>query len=359
MQGTSALVIDLADGSVVYGHGEDRALRPASVQKLTVAVAVLAAFGPAYRIETELLGDGEQRGGVWVGDLYLKGYGDPSLAGEDLADLARQVRAAGVRMVSGSILGDESFFDARRIAPGWLPRFYIVESPPLSALVVDRARRGGQTSRDPALVAARGLRAALERAGVHVEGPAAVGSAGADAVPLGGVLSEEVSRVLRAMNRGSDNFVAEVLLKGLGARAGTGGTTAGGIEVVEQVLSQLGVPLAGSRLSDGSGLSRNGRLSARSVTALLVAAWNDPELRQNFVNSLAVAGVNGTLEDRLERAPARGRVYAKTGTTRVASSLAGYVGDRYAFAVLMNGRPISWWQARRAQDRFVQLLSAE
>jgi D-alanyl-D-alanine carboxypeptidase/D-alanyl-D-alanine-endopeptidase (penicillin-binding protein 4) len=73
--------------------------------------------------------------------------------------------------------------------------------------------------------------------------------------------------------------------------------------------------------------------------------------------SLPVAGVNGTLHDRLRTPPARGRVLAKTGTTDVASALSGYVSDTYAFAVVQNGNPLSYWWARKAQDRFAQILA--
>ena len=108
---------------------------------------------------------------------------------------------------------------------------------------------------------------------------------------------------------------------------------------------------------DGSGLSRLDRLTADALVGILVAAWQDPVLRRALLGTLAVAGVRGTLERRLERAPAAGRVYAKTGTTSISSALAGYVGGRYAFAVLTNGDPVSSWWARRAQDRFVTVLA--
>jgi D-alanyl-D-alanine carboxypeptidase/D-alanyl-D-alanine-endopeptidase (penicillin-binding protein 4) len=119
------------------------------------------------------------------------------------------------------------------------------------------------------------------------------------------------------------------------------------------------LPLAGVRLADGSGLSRGDRVTGDALVGILVAAWKDPELAGPFVESLAVAGISGTLEDRLTHRPARGRVFAKTGTTDLASSLAGFVGGRYAFAVIMNGHPVPWWSARLAQDRFVELLAAQ
>ena len=97
-------------------------------------------------------------------------------------------------------------------------------------------------------------------------------------------------------------------------------------------------------------------MTAASLVALHHAAWEDPSTRATFTPTLAVAGVSGTLRRRL--VSLRGRVLAKTGTTNAASTLAGYVGGRFAFAVLHNGRPVSTKWARRAQDRFVLVLAS-
>ena len=89
------------------------------------------------------------------------------------------------------------------------------------------------------------------------------------------------------------------------------------------------------------------------------AAWEDPAIKSSFVSALAVAGLSGTLKDRLRTPPARGVVLAKTGTTSIASALSGYVRQRYVFSVLDNGNPVSSWWARRAQDRFATVLAAQ
>ena len=128
---------------------------------------------------------------------------------------------------------------------------------------------------------------------------------------------------------------------------------------MRRVLRDAAIPLAGVRIVDGSGLSPRNRLTAAAVIGILVAAWHDPAIRPAFVQSLPVAGVNGTLEDRMERPPARGAVLAKTGTTSESSALSGYVRSRFAFAVLHNGRPVSHYWARRAQDRFAAVLAAQ
>jgi serine-type D-Ala-D-Ala carboxypeptidase/endopeptidase (penicillin-binding protein 4) len=354
---TGALVLDLDDGSALFGRSADKSLAPASTEKLTVALAALQELGGGFRIETVVLGHGARDGAVWRGSLVLKGFGDPSLHGDDLALLARRVRALGIRAVSGRVLGDESFFDRRRTGPGWKPSYYKVESAPLSALIVDRARLSGRTRDEPARAAAVRFTRALEAAGVDVAGKPALGRAAASAVELAQITSPRLAQLVDHMNTESDNFVAEMLLKQVGARAGAGGTTAAGASVVRRVLAGRGVPLAGVRIADGSGLSRLDRLTARALAALLRSVWRDPNLRGPFVASLAVAGVNGTLEDRMTRGPARGVVRAKTGTTNRASALAGYAGSGYLFAILMNGNPIPYWSARVAQDRFAQILA--
>ena len=349
--------IDLRDGHPVYGRNVAEPLRPASNEKLTVALAALDELGPGFRIETEVLGAGTVANGVWRGDLVLKGYGDPTLSRADLSTLARRVARQGIARVAGDVVADESFFDRRRVAPGWKPSYHREECAPLSALAVDGGLVSGRVAADPALAAARLFRGALTRAGLRIRGEARKGVAPADAVPLVGVLSPRLAPIVRRMNRKSDNFVAEVLLKQLGARELGVGSTAAGARVVTRVLRERGVPLAGVRIVDGSGLSRYDRLTARAVVALLVSAWSDPAIDDAFVLSLPLAGVNGTLEDRLESAPAHARVRAKTGTTARASALSGYVAGDYVFGILMNGTPVPTWSARRAQDRFVQVLA--
>ncbi len=159
------------------------------------------------------------------------------------------------------------------------------------------------------------------------------------------------------MNRESDNFVAEMLLKALGATVRERGSTASGARVVRDALTEAGVPVEGVRVVDGSGLSGHDRLTARALVTLLRTVARDPEIGDDFVTSLPVAGISGTLRNRLEQRPTKGRVIAKTGTTSRAAALAGFVGRRYAFAILQNGSPLSYWSARTAQDRFVTVLA--
>ena len=354
---TAALAVDLRTGSVVFARNESLALVPASNQKLPVAYGALSLLGSGYRFHTEVEGIGALVGNVWHGDLWLRGFGDPTLGRSDLAGLAADIEAWGIRRVDGAVIADESWFDARRVAPGWRPSFYIEESPPLSALVVDRGRYRGKTSGNPALAAASLFRQALEAEGVRIAKRSRTGVLTTVGMPLAQDISEPLAEIVRFMGRESDNFTAEVLVKHLGAIHAGRGSTAAGTRVLRDALEAAGIPLAGVRMADGSGLSNLDRLTASAVVALLEAGLA-PELRDAFLDSLAVAGVDGTLKGRLESRPARGQVIAKTGTTRAASALSGFVRDRYVFAIIQNGRPISTYWARIAQDRFATVLAA-
>jgi D-alanyl-D-alanine carboxypeptidase/D-alanyl-D-alanine-endopeptidase (penicillin-binding protein 4) len=355
---TGAIAFDLTTGTAVFERNPGLSLAPASNEKLAVTYAALEILGPDYRIETDVLGQGELVGATWRGALVLQGHGDPTLSSADLRSLARQVRVAGIRRVAGPILGDESYFDSRRTGPGWKPAFYIRQSAPLSALTVDRTWFHTHHSGAPAAAAAALFKDALRRVGVSVTGRATRGNAKTDVEPLGDVVSPPLSQIVRFMDRESDNFTAELLLKQVGASTGAVGTTTGGAARVRAALAEAGIPLAGVRIADGSGLSPLDRLTARSIVGILDAAWDDPTIRPSFVAALAVAGRSGTLKDRLRGAPARGAVVGKTGTTSIASALSGFVRQRYVFSVLQNGNPVSYWWARRAQDRFATVLAS-
>jgi D-alanyl-D-alanine carboxypeptidase/D-alanyl-D-alanine-endopeptidase (penicillin-binding protein 4) len=354
---SAAVAVDLTAGKLLFARNPDLSLAPASNEKLPVTFAALRELGTSYRFRTEVLGRGHQVGATWQGDIFLKGFGDPTLTSGGINRLAAQIGALGITQISGRVLGDESWFDARRIAPGWKSDFYISESPPLSALVVGRAVYDGRVALRPALAAAGELRRALRRHGI-AGGSVGLGRAPAGSPALAEVESAPLPAILQEMDRESDNFTAELMLKELGAEIGKSGTTATGAAVVRRALAAAGVPLAGVSIVDGSGLSLDDRLTAQALASILVSAWDDPVIHHPFWAALSVAGVNGTLEHRMQLRPARGAVHAKTGTTDEASALSGYAGSRYAFSVLQNGQPIATRPAQRAQDRFASALAS-
>jgi serine-type D-Ala-D-Ala carboxypeptidase/endopeptidase (penicillin-binding protein 4) len=352
---SAAIAVDLRTGATVYESNAQRSLLPASAEKLAVSFAALRILGPRFRFRTEVVGVGARSGRIWRGNLGLVGYGDPTLDRSDLDRLARKFAATGITRVAGRVFGDDTHFDAQRGAMGWKPGYLGYESRPLSALAVGGVMFDGANG--SAGAAARAFTEALERRGIAVSGRAVGGKAPDDALTIAFDLSETLARIVWLMNAESDNFVAEMVLKELGATTAPRGSTAAGARAVRATLAEAGVRLAGVRIADGSGLSKYDRSTVAALTDILSAGASDTAIRDAFVTSLAVAGVSGTLENRLSRRPTKGRVMGKTGTTNRASALAGFVRRRYVFAILQNGRPVPYWYARAAQDRFVTLLA--
>jgi D-alanyl-D-alanine carboxypeptidase/D-alanyl-D-alanine-endopeptidase (penicillin-binding protein 4) len=348
--GTAALAVDLGTGRVVYAHNVQTALLPASNEKLVVTYAALEALGPAFRMQTSVLGEGRfGPAGVWTGNLVLKGGGDPTLDRAGLARLAEHVRAAGVRRVTGSLVADESWFDSRRSGPGWKTGFVPFESQALSALSIEGVADAAGT--------VRLFREALARAGVRVAGGTKIARAGG--WPLAVHWSPPLAEILRHMDVVSDNFTAELALKQIGAVVAGEGTTAAGAQVVRSVLAAHAIPLVGVRIADGSGLSGLDRMTPKALVTILQRGWADREIRSVLFGVLPVSGRDGTLEDRMSRPPARGNVRAKTGTLNGVSALSGYVRERFAFAVLVHTQGLSTYAAHAAQDRFATVLAQQ
>lgn len=350
---TGIAVIDLVSGSTVFEQNGETPLAPASTEKLPLLVAALDLLGPDHHTHTDVLTSAPIVGGVLRGDIVLKGYGDPRLSSDGLGRLARAVRSLGVTAVTGSVIADESAFDTRRMGPGWKPEFLFAESPPLSALVVD----GIASAAGPAASAAVLFTRALQGTGITVTRAPRSGIAPAGSRVLASINGPSLAELAAAMGTWSDNYVAETTLKLLGLTVVGQGTSAAGARVVTGRLAAMGVPLGGVTIADGSGLSSLDRLPARALAALLAAAAKDPAIAPTLQSSLAVGGVTGTLRRRLKAGAAAGIVRAKTGTTDRSSALAGYVGQRYAFAVVSNGSPVDSWAAHALQDRIVEVLA--
>ena len=301
------VVVDLDSGKTVFARNPDLPLAPASNEKLALTYAALKELGPAFEFRTEVLGVGWQDGAVWHGSLVLKGYGDPTLSSLDLKRLANQLARAGIRQVTGHLFADESWFDTVRTAPGWKSSFFLEECPPLSALVVDGDLVGTHFALSPAISAAAKFRQALRAAGVTTGG-ISLRKAPAGATPLAQVNSDPLSDILTEMDHNSDNYVAELLLKDLGAESGAGGTTAAGSAAVIRSLAAAGVSLAGVQIVDGSGLSLDDRLTARAVTSLLLLSWREPDLRTVVLECTSGRGrVRDAAAPAARRTGARGR----------------------------------------------------
>ena len=368
---SGAYVVNLTTGETVFRWRQNRARILASNTKLFTTTAALARYGTEGTLGTEVRGTGELAAdGVWHGDLYLHGGGDPSFGSRSYAtryygapggtveELAALLDQAGIERVSGRIRGDESAFDSLRGGPD--SGFGV--SPwvgPLSGLsfnrgFADEAGRSWQ-SNPPTFAAAR-LDAALEARGVRVRLAPRAGVSPTGANVLASVDSPPMEQLVRITNKPSDNFFAEMLLKDLGLQTGGKGTTAGGAAAAAGFARRLGARV---RIVDGSGLSRGNRASPYRVVKLLTAMRSRDEYAA-LLDSLPIAGVDGTLSTRMRGGAARLRCHGKTGTLSNVSALSGYCdarsGDTYAYSILMNG--VYPPGARRLQDNMLQSIAA-
>jgi serine-type D-Ala-D-Ala carboxypeptidase/endopeptidase (penicillin-binding protein 4) len=366
---SGAFVVNATEGRTVLRWRHHSARILASNAKLFTTAAALARFGTEGRLGTEVRGVGQvDEQGVWRGDLYLRGGGDPTFgsasfvrraygSGATVEELAAELALAGIERVTGRVYGDESRFDSLRGGPasGYGTSIWV---GPLSALSFNRglaSQRGFSFQRKPASFAAARLDAALERRGIPVAKAPLARATPATARVLASADSPPMQRLAALTNKPSDNFMAEMLLKGLALQATGRGTTVRGARVAAAFARGLG---SAARLVDGSGLSYSNRASPFRVTKLLTGLLGREDFSA-FQASLSVAGRDGTLAPRMRRGPARGRCRAKTGTLTAVSALSGYClarsGDLYAFSILMNRVSVSG--ARRLQDRMAQAMA--
>jgi D-alanyl-D-alanine carboxypeptidase/D-alanyl-D-alanine-endopeptidase (penicillin-binding protein 4) len=213
---------------------------------------------------------------------------------------------------------------------------------------------------DPPRYVAEEFRSALEAAGVKVEGRALSRKLPAGATQLAEHASPPLREILLALLKPSDNLIAEMLFKSLGA-AKTGFGTAESAEAAEmEFVRRAGMDPGAIGIADGSGLSRRNYISPNNLVALLSYMWRHKYGRV-YTDSLPVAGVDGTLRRRMKGTPAEGNVRAKTGYVSRVSCLSGYVttksGEPLVFSIMMNGHLSPVTEATAVQDRICELLA--
>lgn len=365
-------VVDAETGKAVCARAAKQPRSLASNTKLFTTAAALSRFGPEYRIVTQLLSDGGVGfNGILRGSLYLQGAGDPALGvpafydryqgglGTNLFSLKAQLRAAGVRGVTGRLYADDTIFDRLRgvADSGYATSPYI---GPLSGLSFNSGYRGSISqgfASDPATLAASKLARALQSAGISIRTTVARGVTPGEAKALASVRSPTMNRLVEMTNVYSHNFFAEMLVKLLGARFGAAGTTAAGTDVVERFARSSGSAI---QAIDGSGLTRGNRASPFAVVRLL-QAMRASSVGDEFIQDLALTGHEGTVADRTEGTAAYGRCRTKTGTLTGVSALSGYCFNRSGkvmiFTVLM-ASVSDLYAAHYQQDRIAALVAS-
>ncbi|HET9424817.1 MAG TPA: D-alanyl-D-alanine carboxypeptidase/D-alanyl-D-alanine-endopeptidase [Gemmatimonadaceae bacterium] len=358
--------------------------------------------------------DGGLSGNLFIRGVGDPSLSNRFWKGESPMDaLARQVVAAGIRHVRGDIIGDASAFDSQLIPDGWkrsyLGAAYAARVSALSLnenLVWVAVRASGNTALvslepatttipvkstvkvvggsggritaarqpdgsilvrgtvgrnspprkyslvvdDPAMFTTGALRAALERAGVRIDGATRLGETPVSATEIAAVASPPLSQIVGEMNRESINIVAELLFRAAAASETQVGSAQNAATALREFFSTKVRSPTSLEAADGSGLSELDRVTARSMVELLGYA-HASEWGSVFHASLPVEGESGTLRRR-STTPARGNLHAKTGTTNRVASLGGFVtarnGEVLAFSFIYNGNDRG--NARGAMD---------
>ena len=426
-------IVSLVTGEVLYEKDAEKLYHPASTMKLLTAATALVKLSPNYRFHTTLYAD-RHEGRRVLGNIYLKGGGDPVFDSNDLEKMVERLVEMDTKDLQGDIVVDETYFDAVRRGKGWMwddgpiGGYY----PHLSALTINRngvlvrispgskvddpvrvhldpptqymkivneattvaaseevrvklKRKNGSAEEDvlmingamaigqvemnqrvdildPALYCGTLLREMLAERGVTLQGTVRYGEVPEEAVEIIQHVSPPLSRILWDMNKPSDNLIAELLLKTIGAELrGAPGTAKKGLGAISNLLGEIGMDRGYYTFADGSGVSRYNLVTASLLTDLLVYMFHSFAVMPEYLASLPVGGVDGTLTRRMRGMSAEGVLRAKTGTLRGITTLAGYTvtrdGETVAFSILVSNYLGSANPRRALQDKIGNILT--
>ncbi len=358
------LIVNPRTGDTLYSKNAGKLFMPASNMKIVTSAVALTLLGADYSYRTTFATDGEVRDSLLDGNLIVIGRGDPTisdnmrgLATLVMDTLADSVRAHGIRQVTGSLARVGNAFPDSVHGYGWewddLGEYYAAGVDELifnEGMAPTSLRPPPDTVRDslysgPAKDPATGYLNAFNDALIrkHINVEAGV----MDSIlptpikmdTLFTYISPPLRNILPALLKPSQNQIAEILLKTIGLERGGMGTADSARKIVAQQLLAWGVQPDGFAIYDGSGLSRHDLVSPETLVRVLDRIQQDTAFAV-YYNAMPIAGVDGTLKDRMKGTPAEGNVHAKTGSIGAARSLSGYVtsadGERLIFSILAN-----------------------
>ncbi|MDO8461331.1 MAG: D-alanyl-D-alanine carboxypeptidase/D-alanyl-D-alanine-endopeptidase [Deltaproteobacteria bacterium] len=377
---------------ILFEHNPHLLLNPASNVKLVTSGASLALLGPDHSFPTRFYSAEEPQKG-WVDHLWIKGFGDPLLINEEISKIVNHLALGGLRGVQKGIFVDTGFFDRNSKMTYFSEatnRLYTLFTGALSFNFNRRAKwmamknsrhrsrfakqeeaygdepglaeLGSEKSWDPGFATGQAFKEQLSAAGIPVVGSVRLATVPDTAVLLYEHRSPPLSEIVRALNKFSNNFIAEQLVKTMGAvQFGPPGSTTSGIRVMEDYLSSLGIPPKTYALENGSGLSLGNRLSAAQFVQVLSQAYRDPHYASSYLSSLSIAGIDGTMRRRYKSSPLRSQVLGKTGSLAYVHCLSGYLianEHPFAFSILVNNYDGSSGAIQQAEEKILREVNS-
>lgn len=339
------LVYDLTADSVLYSHGGQQTLRPASTMKLVTAITALDLLGSDYTYRTYLYYTGKVTGRTLDGDVYLVGGMDPLFDEIDLHAFTETLIHMGIDSVRGRIVCDTSFKEEHLLGEGWC---WDDDNPVLTPLLISRKDE----------MADRFVGQMREK-GVVIDAPITNGRLPKEAL-LVCSRSHRLSEVLLPMMKESDNLYAETMFFQIAAKMGKRPATAAHArQLIKQTIARTGFSGVPYKVADGSGLSLYNYVTPALLVSLLRYAYLHRDLYAGLLPTLPIAGEDGTLKKRMSGRWTKGNVRAKTGTLSGISSLAGYcrTADQHQLAFcIINQGVMRAVDGRAFQDRVCEAL---
>lgn len=356
------LIVDPVRGDTIFSHNAGKLLLPASNMKIVTSAVAMKELGPDYRYKTTFAVRGAIRDSVLDGDLIVIGRGDPSIsdtlrgsAMSVMYGFADSLAARGIRRITGALVSGGNAFPDSIYGESWgwddLGEYYGAGTDELffnEGMAPTFPRAGGGLdslfsgpSHDPDRSYLNALALGLTGKGIPVGG--GVAQTSLDPLPPIDTLfvfsSLPLREILPAFLKPSQNQIGELLLKTIGLEKTGFGMADSALRVVREDLIGWGAEPDGFVLRDGSGLSPHDLLTPETIVRVLAVEEREPNF-PIYYDALPIAGVNGTIRNRMKGTPAQGNLHAKTGSLQHAISLSGYVttadGDRLIFSILCN-----------------------
>lgn len=366
---TSFTIWDLTADSLLFAYNPQKVMRPASTEKIMTAVAALSLLGADYEYKTRAYYTGSiSPDSILKGDVYVIGAFDPAYSYSDLKELAQSIRSLNIKSIEGNFYADISMKDSLLYGRGWcwddVPSS---NTPYLCPLMLERGQIApfdGHYSTSPtfhpSLYFMQTLAHELSDLGCDTLNYYLKSFDATIPSELFYTKTRTIADILPHMMKKSDNLYAESMFFQLAHINKDKATWEDGARQVLNVIRQADADASYVEVVDGSGVSLYNYSSTQTEVAVLRYAYKHEDIYNPLLASLPIAGVDGTLKNRMKEAPAYKNVHGKTGTLSGVSSLAGYVmasnGHTLAFSIISNGL-MKVATGKAFQDRICQVLS--